>query len=65
MQGGPDAAFLEQMTTLEGTRPAQWRVVWTEQPATRATVSWSTAEAGSEHRVRYGPLPAPEDGTQL
>jgi hypothetical protein len=34
---------------LEGTKPAQWRVVWTSDPATNATVSWSTADAGDKH----------------
>jgi len=36
-------------TTLSGTTPAQWRVVWTESPSTRVTLSWSTAEEGREH----------------
>ena len=40
-------------TELIGTVPAQWRVVWTESPQTRADIAWSTAEAGSMHRVFY------------
>ncbi len=36
---------------LEGTSPAQWRLVWTTDPATSATLCWSTASAGIEHRV--------------
>ncbi|MCC6466015.1 MAG: metallophosphoesterase family protein [Planctomycetes bacterium] len=27
----------------EGATPAQWRVIWTSNPATSATVSWTTA----------------------
>ncbi|QDT03792.1 PhoD-like phosphatase [Rubripirellula lacrimiformis] len=38
---------------LSGTQPAQWRVVWTDDPATTATVSWSTAEAGKSHSLRF------------
>ncbi len=38
---------------LEGSRPAQWRVLWTTDPATRATVSWSTAKKGASQLVRY------------
>ena len=38
---------------LEGTYPAQWRLTWTTDPATTATVSWSTAETGSVHQLRY------------
>ena len=37
---------------LEGTHPAQWRLVWTDAPATKATLCWNTAEAGHLHRVR-------------
>lgn len=42
---------LPELTTLAGDTPAQWRVIWTESPQTRATISWTTAEAGGEHRV--------------
>ncbi|CAD77641.1 conserved hypothetical protein-putative phosphatase [Rhodopirellula baltica SH 1] len=38
---------------LNGTQPAQWRVIWTADPATKATISWSTKEAGSSHSVRF------------
>ncbi len=38
---------------LEGTNPAQWRLIWKDDPSTRATVSWSTAQAGREHVVYY------------
>ena len=40
---------------LEGTKPAQWRVVWTADPATSATVSWSTVDAGTTHTLAYRP----------
>ena len=36
---------------LEGTNPAQWRLIWHDNPATSATLSWNTAEAGKVHRV--------------
>ena len=37
---------------LEGTNPAQWRLVWKSDPATAATLCWNTLEAGEKHRVR-------------
>ncbi|MDE0892954.1 MAG: fibronectin type III domain-containing protein, partial [Planctomycetota bacterium] len=40
-------------TTLEGTTPAQWRLVWTDRPSQELTISWSTFEAGEEHAVLY------------
>ncbi len=49
--------FTERFTALEGTHPAQWRVVWTEEPQTRATLSWTTAEPGTDHRVLYDTRP--------
>jgi len=50
-----DAAAKEgvQLAPLEGARPAQWRVIWTDDPAHRATVSWNTAAPGKEHRVHF------------
>ncbi|QDU67475.1 fibronectin type III domain-containing protein [Engelhardtia mirabilis] len=47
----PDPWLLNRITPLVGTQPAQWRVVWTENPATTATISWTTAEPGTRHRV--------------
>ena len=38
---------------LEGTKPAQWRVTWTSDPAKTATVSWNTAKPGSTHVLHY------------
>jgi purple acid phosphatase-like protein/calcineurin-like phosphoesterase family protein len=40
-----------------GTTPAHGRVVWTERPDTQATVSWSTGQGGSSHRVYYDVQP--------
>ncbi|TWU16299.1 purple acid phosphatase family protein [Allorhodopirellula heiligendammensis] len=38
---------------LEGTKPAQWRVVWMDDPSTKATILWSTAKQGQYHSVQY------------
>lgn len=46
--------LVHKMTPLEGTTPAQWRVVWTGDTMTTATISWSTAAEGSKHTVHYG-----------
>ena len=32
----PDAEFAGRLAPLVGTQPAQWRVVWTSDPATAA-----------------------------
>ncbi|MHC4841361.1 MAG: fibronectin type III domain-containing protein, partial [Planctomycetota bacterium] len=29
---------------LKGTTPGQWRVIWHENPATEATIAWSTKQ---------------------
>jgi hypothetical protein len=39
----------------QGPRPCQWRVVWTENPATEATICWTTAERAEESWVEFGP----------
>lgn len=44
----------KSLTRLEGTTPAQWRIMWTGDASTEATVSWTTAERGKEHYVHYG-----------
>ena len=53
-----DKDYLKERTRqLAPTRtaaPSQWRVIWTKQPSTRATVSWSTGKKGNRHRVSYG-----------
>lgn len=38
---------------IEGTKPAHCRVIWTSDPATTATISWSTAKIGSTHSAQY------------
>ena len=50
--------ILPLLTKVEGTVPAQWRVVWSGDPSTEAKISWTTAEAGSEHMVYFGTKPA-------
>jgi hypothetical protein len=42
---------------LEGTSPAHWRITWTEDPATTATVSWSTAAAAKSSVLLYDTEP--------
>lgn len=44
-------------TTMEGTTPAQWRVLWTADPQTQATVSWSTASESKTNTVYYDTAP--------
>ena len=39
---------------LEGTKPAQWRLVWTTDPDTTAKLIWNTAEPGKDHAVLIG-----------
>ncbi len=36
---------------LEGTNPAQWRLIWKENPDQEATLGWSTKEQGAKHWV--------------
>ncbi len=43
--------------------PHHWRITWTEHPQTRAIISWSTARAGSTHRVHYDTAPRSDDIT--
>lgn len=53
---GPGEAFptdLPATTPLKGTTPAGWRIVWTDDPATTATVSWNTVEPGESHAVYF------------
>ncbi len=47
--GLPSAVWAD--AELEGTNPAQWRLIWHNDPAHSAVLSWSTAEAGQVHRV--------------
>jgi hypothetical protein len=43
--------------------PRQWRLIWTTDPAHRATVSWNTLGEGSIHRVHYRSEDGREEGT--
>ena len=43
-----------KLTKVEGTTPAQWRVIWNGDASTQATISWSTAEEGKSHTLHYG-----------
>tara|TARA_R110002049_G_scaffold4601_5_gene32380 strand:+ start:533352 stop:534572 length:1221 start_codon:yes stop_codon:yes gene_type:complete len=38
---------------LTGTSPAHWRVTWTDDPSTTATVSWSTRQQGQSHQLQF------------
>jgi hypothetical protein len=38
---------------VQGTAPFHARVIWSASPESQATVSWSTARAGTAHRVHY------------
>ncbi len=46
--------LIPRMTPLKGTTPAQWRVMWNGDASREATISWSTKQQGSKHRVLYG-----------
>ena len=37
--------------TAEKAKPMQWRLIWKTDPATSATLAWSTRVAGESHRV--------------
>lgn len=41
----------------EALTPRQWRVIWTEEPAYQATISWTTTVAGKTHEVLVSPTP--------
>lgn len=41
------------LTALKGTVPAQWRIVWTENPATEAVISWTTADKPASAKLHY------------
>ena len=44
-------------TKMSGTIPAQWRVLWTGDPQTEATISWSTAQQSKTNTVHYDTAP--------
>lgn len=43
--------FTAKAQAIDGRNPAHLRIVWTEDPAHRATLSWSTQNAGATHEV--------------
>ena len=47
------AATANADAPLVGTQPAQWRLIWTDDPSTSATISWSTKEKGDSHTLQY------------
>jgi hypothetical protein len=57
-------ALLTEITPLAGTTPAQWRVTWTGDTATTATISWSTALAGEKHILHFGTNPGGSDSSK-
>lgn len=50
-----DSAYAERWTPLEGTTPAQVRVVWTERPDREALILFSSAEGVEGGQVHWGP----------
>jgi len=58
-------SFDAPWTELSGSRPAQWRVVWTTDPARTATIAWTTAEAGEEHVVHLEPEGVEEEAARV
>src|SRR5690606_5139771 len=51
----PDGSYTG--TKLEGATPAQWRLIWEEDPAHTATVSWTTAAEPAKSAVLYDTQP--------
>lgn len=45
------AALVTQVHAENPTTPTHWRVVWTTDPTTAATVSWDTVAVGDSHQV--------------
>lgn len=45
--------FAANAQSISGSNPGHLRVIWTEDPATKATISWSTTNAGSGHEVYF------------
>ena len=38
---------MEDLAPVKGDGPSQWRVIWTKEPSTKATISWTTAKKWS------------------
>ncbi len=45
--------IITRITPLKGSTPAQWRLSWKEDPAHKATLSWSTAKPDGEHLIYF------------
>ncbi len=45
------SAVAEDVVLPKDAQPIQWRLIWLTDPATSATLSWSTTVAGKVHRV--------------
>ena len=56
---------MDGLTKVAGKGPSQWRVIWTKDPATSATVSWTTASKGKKHQVSYGTHASGKDDKKL
>ena len=58
--GGSLSRAADAPPELDPLAPRHWRCIWTEDPATVATLSWSTAAAGRQHIVKMAAVdPAP------
>ena len=49
--------IITRITPLKGSTPAQWRLSWKEDPAHKATLSWSTAAPEGEHLIYFDTVP--------
>ena len=49
----PMNEILLRLTKMQGTTPAQWRIVWHGDPSSEAQIAWSTAEEGKSHKLYY------------
>ncbi|MDX1680972.1 MAG: metallophosphoesterase family protein [Akkermansiaceae bacterium] len=47
------AKYIDKLTKVEGTTPAQWRITWVGDASSEAIISWSTAEPGETHTLYY------------
>lgn len=49
----PSTELVLGQSEPEGTQPRQWRVIWREDPAHEATISWNTRKAAKVNRLYY------------
>ena len=50
LNDAPDGVLAAEVAKLE---PSGWRLIWKEDPAHQATISWDTAEKGARHQLHY------------